>query len=256
MPHDDSKTCERLFGDLGGHHLMAPLFVSLNKTAPWSLCSALYITEFFDNGHGKTYLSFFSSILEITHWLHQKLSSQYGRLFHNTDSLNRADSETNKQCYSSSAITMAFLCKHVAPLKWFCRDSLSCPRFPHPLLLTPFLFLNGASLSPSLVVYVTFVCILARPISEPSFPMSHATDFFLFFTSLARSNSWCQQNMFFISLNKKRVWLRVFIPNCRRHWTLKKQKCIECNRESCEDNESFLIWNSDQMSRFKTRGCL
>uniref|UniRef100_A0A3Q3XGH4 Peptidase M12B domain-containing protein n=1 Tax=Mola mola TaxID=94237 RepID=A0A3Q3XGH4_MOLML len=52
MPHDDSKTCERLFGDLGGHYLMAPLFVSLNKTAAWSPCSALYVTEFFDNGHG------------------------------------------------------------------------------------------------------------------------------------------------------------------------------------------------------------
>uniref|UniRef100_A0A8D3CLJ6 ADAM metallopeptidase with thrombospondin type 1 motif 8 n=1 Tax=Scophthalmus maximus TaxID=52904 RepID=A0A8D3CLJ6_SCOMX len=52
MPHDDSKTCERLFGDLGGHFLMAPLFVSLNETAPWSPCSALYVTEFFDNGHG------------------------------------------------------------------------------------------------------------------------------------------------------------------------------------------------------------
>ncbi|CAG6007501.1 unnamed protein product [Menidia menidia] len=52
MPHDDSKTCERLFGDLGGSYLMAPLFVSLNKTMPWSPCSALYITEFFDNGHG------------------------------------------------------------------------------------------------------------------------------------------------------------------------------------------------------------
>ncbi|XP_043976137.1 A disintegrin and metalloproteinase with thrombospondin motifs 8-like isoform X4 [Gambusia affinis] len=52
MPHDDSKTCEKLFGDLGGLYLMAPLFVSLNKSAPWSLCSSLYITEFFDNGHG------------------------------------------------------------------------------------------------------------------------------------------------------------------------------------------------------------
>ncbi|XP_029699517.1 A disintegrin and metalloproteinase with thrombospondin motifs 8 isoform X3 [Takifugu rubripes] len=52
MPHDDSKTCQRLFGDLGGHFLMAPVLVSLNKTAPWSPCSALYVTEFFDNGHG------------------------------------------------------------------------------------------------------------------------------------------------------------------------------------------------------------
>uniref|UniRef100_A0A8C6T697 ADAM metallopeptidase with thrombospondin type 1 motif, 15b n=1 Tax=Neogobius melanostomus TaxID=47308 RepID=A0A8C6T697_9GOBI len=52
MPHDDSKTCERLFGELGGHYLMTPLFVSLNKTSPWSPCSALHITEFFDSGHG------------------------------------------------------------------------------------------------------------------------------------------------------------------------------------------------------------
>ncbi|XP_061106205.1 A disintegrin and metalloproteinase with thrombospondin motifs 8-like [Conger conger] len=52
MPHDDSKTCEWLFGNQGGHHLMAPFFVHLNKTLPWSPCSALYITEFFDSGHG------------------------------------------------------------------------------------------------------------------------------------------------------------------------------------------------------------
>ncbi|XP_054853798.1 A disintegrin and metalloproteinase with thrombospondin motifs 8 [Eublepharis macularius] len=52
MPHDDSKTCERLFGNLGKHHLMAPLFIHLNKTLPWSPCSAMYITEFLDGGHG------------------------------------------------------------------------------------------------------------------------------------------------------------------------------------------------------------
>ncbi|KAG7471373.1 hypothetical protein MATL_G00123970 [Megalops atlanticus] len=52
MPHDDSRNCERLFGALGENHMMAPLFVELNKTLPWSPCSARYITEFFDNGHG------------------------------------------------------------------------------------------------------------------------------------------------------------------------------------------------------------
>ncbi|KAG9351671.1 hypothetical protein JZ751_022922 [Albula glossodonta] len=52
MPHDDSKNCERMFGQLGQHHLMAPFFIHLNKTLPWSPCSALYVTEFFDNGHG------------------------------------------------------------------------------------------------------------------------------------------------------------------------------------------------------------
>ncbi|XP_053125818.1 A disintegrin and metalloproteinase with thrombospondin motifs 8 [Hemicordylus capensis] len=52
MLHDDSKSCERLFGTLGKHHMMAPLFVHLNKTLPWSPCSAMYITEFLDGGHG------------------------------------------------------------------------------------------------------------------------------------------------------------------------------------------------------------
>nr|XP_060643528.1 A disintegrin and metalloproteinase with thrombospondin motifs 8 [Anolis sagrei ordinatus] len=52
MPHDDHKTCERLFGSLGRHHMMAPLFIQLNKTLPWSPCSAMYITEFLDGGHG------------------------------------------------------------------------------------------------------------------------------------------------------------------------------------------------------------
>ncbi|XP_023648462.1 A disintegrin and metalloproteinase with thrombospondin motifs 8-like isoform X2 [Paramormyrops kingsleyae] len=52
MPHDDSKNCQGLLGPLGQHHLMAPLFVHLNRSLPWSSCSALYITDFFDNGHG------------------------------------------------------------------------------------------------------------------------------------------------------------------------------------------------------------
>ncbi|KAM6959232.1 LOW QUALITY PROTEIN: A disintegrin and metalloproteinase with thrombospondin motifs 8 [Aplochiton taeniatus] len=52
MPHDDSKTCEKLFGDQGSHHMMAPVYINLDKNFPWSPCSALYVTEFFDNGHG------------------------------------------------------------------------------------------------------------------------------------------------------------------------------------------------------------
>uniref|UniRef100_A0A671NZW5 ADAM metallopeptidase with thrombospondin type 1 motif, 15b n=1 Tax=Sinocyclocheilus anshuiensis TaxID=1608454 RepID=A0A671NZW5_9TELE len=52
MPHDDTKNCEQLFGHLDEHHIMAPVFTQLSKTLPWSPCSALYVTEFFDNGHG------------------------------------------------------------------------------------------------------------------------------------------------------------------------------------------------------------
>lgn len=53
MPHDDSKPCTRLFGPLGKHHMMAPLFIHLNKTLPWSPCSAMYLTELLDGGHGR-----------------------------------------------------------------------------------------------------------------------------------------------------------------------------------------------------------
>ncbi|KAG7484809.1 hypothetical protein MATL_G00054810 [Megalops atlanticus] len=65
MPHDDSKNCERMFGHLGAHHLMAPFFIHLNKTLPWSPCSALYITEFFDNGHGDCLLDMPESIMPL-----------------------------------------------------------------------------------------------------------------------------------------------------------------------------------------------
>ncbi|GCB62131.1 A disintegrin and metalloproteinase with thrombospondin motifs 8-like [Scyliorhinus torazame] len=56
MPHDDSKTCDKLFGQMGKNHMMAPLFIHLNRTLPWSPCSAFHITEFFNNGHGNCLL--------------------------------------------------------------------------------------------------------------------------------------------------------------------------------------------------------
>ncbi|XP_034024964.1 A disintegrin and metalloproteinase with thrombospondin motifs 8-like isoform X2 [Thalassophryne amazonica] len=65
MPHDDSKTCEKLFGALGAHYLMAPRFVRLNKSSPWSPCSALYITEFFDSGHGDCLLDMPDSTMPL-----------------------------------------------------------------------------------------------------------------------------------------------------------------------------------------------
>uniref|UniRef100_A0A8B9HDL3 A disintegrin and metalloproteinase with thrombospondin motifs 1 n=1 Tax=Astyanax mexicanus TaxID=7994 RepID=A0A8B9HDL3_ASTMX len=52
MPHDDSRNCERHFGQMAQNHIMAPVFNGFNRTYPWSPCSAFYITEFFDNGHG------------------------------------------------------------------------------------------------------------------------------------------------------------------------------------------------------------
>ena len=54
MPHDDSNLCTRLFGPLEKHHMMAPLYVQLNKTRPWSPCSASFLREFLDRGYGRS----------------------------------------------------------------------------------------------------------------------------------------------------------------------------------------------------------
>nr|DBA16646.1 TPA: hypothetical protein GDO54_004020 [Pyxicephalus adspersus] len=52
IPHDNSNNCRKIFGDLNRHHLMAPLLLQLNKSMPWSPCSAMHLTEFFYSGHG------------------------------------------------------------------------------------------------------------------------------------------------------------------------------------------------------------
>ncbi|XP_066115844.1 A disintegrin and metalloproteinase with thrombospondin motifs 8 [Saccopteryx bilineata] len=65
MPHDDSKPCARLFGPMGKHHMMAPLFVHLNKTLPWSPCSAMYLMELLDGGHGDCLLDAPTSALPL-----------------------------------------------------------------------------------------------------------------------------------------------------------------------------------------------
>ncbi|KAM9468965.1 A disintegrin and metalloproteinase with thrombospondin motifs 8 [Clarias gariepinus] len=65
MPHDDSKNCERYFGDLPKHHVMASVYNSFKKKSPWSPCSAFYITEFFDNGHGDCLLDAPEKILPL-----------------------------------------------------------------------------------------------------------------------------------------------------------------------------------------------
>ncbi|XP_072012833.1 A disintegrin and metalloproteinase with thrombospondin motifs 8 [Engystomops pustulosus] len=56
IPHDNSNNCRKMFGEQDKHHLMAPLFLQLNKSIPWSPCSAMHLTEFFDSGHGNCLL--------------------------------------------------------------------------------------------------------------------------------------------------------------------------------------------------------
>lgn len=103
------------------------------------------------------------------------------------------------------------------------------------------------------------VCILARSVSEPSFPLSHNMDFFLFPTSSAKSNSWCQQNMFFISWKmyptKTHVAENVHSEPQMSLTAPDKSllNAIKIIRGIMENNQ---IWITCQTSRFRALGCL
>ncbi|XP_061595877.1 A disintegrin and metalloproteinase with thrombospondin motifs 15-like isoform X2 [Cololabis saira] len=56
MPHDNVKACEDVFGKLQDNHMMSPTLIQINRTSPWSPCSAAIITEFLDSGHGECLL--------------------------------------------------------------------------------------------------------------------------------------------------------------------------------------------------------
>ncbi len=53
MPHDNVKACEEVFGKLQDNHMMSPTLIRINRTSPWSPCSAAIITDYLDSGHGK-----------------------------------------------------------------------------------------------------------------------------------------------------------------------------------------------------------
>lgn len=53
MPHDDAKQCASINGINQDSHMMASMLSNLDRSQPWSPCSAYMITTFLDNGHGK-----------------------------------------------------------------------------------------------------------------------------------------------------------------------------------------------------------
>ncbi|XP_003977069.2 A disintegrin and metalloproteinase with thrombospondin motifs 15 [Takifugu rubripes] len=56
MPHDNVKACEEVFGKLKDNHMMSPTLIQIDRSRPWSVCSAAIITEFLDRGHGECLL--------------------------------------------------------------------------------------------------------------------------------------------------------------------------------------------------------
>ncbi|XP_062982800.1 A disintegrin and metalloproteinase with thrombospondin motifs 1 [Elgaria multicarinata webbii] len=53
MPHDDAKQCAGINGIGRDSHMMASMLSNLDRSQPWSPCSAYMITTFLDNGHGE-----------------------------------------------------------------------------------------------------------------------------------------------------------------------------------------------------------
>ncbi|KAL4608622.1 A disintegrin and metalloproteinase with thrombospondin motifs 8-like [Arapaima gigas] len=98
MPHDDSKNCQKKFSQLGQHHMMASVFIHLNKTMPWSPCSAFHITEFFDSGHGDCLLDKPEKTLPLptklpglTYNLDQQCQQAFGGMFRHCPNVTDAD---------------------------------------------------------------------------------------------------------------------------------------------------------------------
>uniref|UniRef100_A0A8C5X320 ADAM metallopeptidase with thrombospondin type 1 motif 1 n=1 Tax=Malurus cyaneus samueli TaxID=2593467 RepID=A0A8C5X320_9PASS len=56
MPHDDAKQCAGINGMSRDFHMMASMLSNLDRSQPWSPCSAYMITTFLDNGHGECLL--------------------------------------------------------------------------------------------------------------------------------------------------------------------------------------------------------
>ncbi|CAL8350626.1 unnamed protein product [Lota lota] len=56
MPHDNVKACEEVFGKLRDNQMMSPTLIQIDRSRPWSVCSAAIITEFLDRGHGECLL--------------------------------------------------------------------------------------------------------------------------------------------------------------------------------------------------------
>ncbi|MBN3302554.1 ATS15 metalloproteinase, partial [Amia calva] len=52
MPHDNVKACEEVFGRLKDNHMMSPTLIQIDRSNPWSACSAAIVTDFLDSGHG------------------------------------------------------------------------------------------------------------------------------------------------------------------------------------------------------------
>uniref|UniRef100_A0AAQ4PG65 Peptidase M12B domain-containing protein n=1 Tax=Gasterosteus aculeatus aculeatus TaxID=481459 RepID=A0AAQ4PG65_GASAC len=85
MPHDNVKACEEVFGKLKDNHMMSPTLIQIDRSRPWSACSAAIITQFLDRGHGdclldqpQKQLSFSDHMPGSSYSLHRQCELAFG----------------------------------------------------------------------------------------------------------------------------------------------------------------------------------
>lgn len=113
LSHDDSKFCEENFGSMEDKRLMSSILTSIDSSKPWSKCTSATITEFFDDGHGMYY-----------HTFYQLCVSFYCDLFFNKNILYQlVHSLLGLQDYLGSACKTRQKSKRLAesdpPFAWF-----------------------------------------------------------------------------------------------------------------------------------------
>uniref|UniRef100_A0AAQ4RNW4 Peptidase M12B domain-containing protein n=1 Tax=Gasterosteus aculeatus aculeatus TaxID=481459 RepID=A0AAQ4RNW4_GASAC len=83
MPHDNVKACEEVFGKLKDNHMMSPTLIQIDRSRPWSACSAAIITQFLDRGdclldQPQKQLSFSDHMPGSSYSLHRQCELAFG----------------------------------------------------------------------------------------------------------------------------------------------------------------------------------
>lgn len=103
MPHDDAKQCASLNGVNQDSHMMASMLSNLDRSQPWSPCSAYMITSFLDNGHGEC-------LMDKPHSPIQLLSDLPGTLYDANRQCQFTFGEDSKHCPDAASTCTTLWC--------------------------------------------------------------------------------------------------------------------------------------------------
>ncbi|KAJ6662456.1 hypothetical protein lerEdw1_011869 [Lerista edwardsae] len=103
MPHDDAKQCANINGVSRDSHMMASMLSNLDRSQPWSLCSAYMITSFLDNDSGEC-------LLDKPHKPIQLPSDLPGTVYDANRQCQFTFGEESKHCPDAASICTTLWC--------------------------------------------------------------------------------------------------------------------------------------------------